>query len=95
VLIGALSGQPAADGTGTSAPVELDSLPLVHKRIEMSGFSSDDFDDQAEWTERYGSWLRAGEIAFPHVRIKGIEHGPQALLEVIEGRHVGAVVVEL
>ncbi|CAM3617059.1 hypothetical protein NOGI109294_05875 [Nocardiopsis gilva] len=61
----------------------------------MRGFSSDDVDDRAEWTERFGTWLRAGEMVFPHVRIKGIEHTPQALLEVIEGRHIGAVIVEL
>ncbi|MFI1355892.1 MDR family NADP-dependent oxidoreductase [Streptomyces sp. NPDC020898] len=95
VLIGALSGQLAPDGTGTTAPVELDSLPLIHKRIEIRGFSSDDFDDKAEWTERFGAWLSAGEITFPHVRIKGIERAPQTLLEVIEGRHIGAVVIEL
>ncbi|MCS0604640.1 NADP-dependent oxidoreductase [Streptomyces sp. LP11] len=95
VLIGALSGQLAAEGTGTTAPVVLDSLPLIHKRIEMRGFSSDDFDDKDEWTERFGAWLRAGEISFPHVRVKGIENAPRTLLEVIEGRHIGAVVVEL
>ncbi|MER6569695.1 NADP-dependent oxidoreductase [Streptomyces sp. NPDC001093] len=95
VLIGALSGQLCEDGTGTTAPVELDSLPLIHKRIVMRGFSSDDFDDCGEWTERFGAWLRAGQMVFPHVRIKGIEHAPQALLEVIEGRHIGAVIVEL
>ncbi|MFH8570521.1 MDR family NADP-dependent oxidoreductase [Streptomyces sp. NPDC017993] len=95
VLTGALSGQLSEDGTGTTAPVELDSLPLIHKRIVMRGFSSDDFDDQAEWTERFGTWLRTGEMVFPHVRIKGIELASQALLEVIDGRHIGAVIVEL
>ncbi|NUP36916.1 MAG: NADP-dependent oxidoreductase [Streptomyces sp.] len=95
VLIGALSGQLAAESTGTTAPVELDSLPLIHKRIEMRGFSSDDFTGKDEWTERFGAWLRAGEISFPHVRVKGIENAPRTLLEVIEGRHIGAVVVEL
>ncbi|MCX3062923.1 MDR family NADP-dependent oxidoreductase [Streptomyces beihaiensis] len=95
VLIGALSGQLAADSTGTTAPVELDSLPLIHKRIEMRGFSSDDYDDKNEWTERFGTWLRAGEITFPHVLVKGIENAPRTLLEVIEGRHIGSVVVEL
>ncbi|MFD8719953.1 hypothetical protein ACFV2H_18525 [Streptomyces sp. NPDC059629] len=95
VLIGALSGQLATDGTGTTAPVELDSLPLIHKRIEMRGFSSDDYDDKDEWTDRFGAWLGAGEITFPQVRVKGIENAPRTLLEVIEGRHIGAVVVEL
>ncbi|MEV5595076.1 NADP-dependent oxidoreductase [Streptomyces sp. NPDC052496] len=95
VLIGALSGQLSEHGTGTSAPVQLDSMPLIRKRIEIRGFSSDDVDGGAEWTETFGAWLRAGENVFPHARIKGIEQAPRALLEVIEGRHVGAVIVEL
>ncbi|TJZ89659.1 NADP-dependent oxidoreductase, partial [Actinacidiphila oryziradicis] len=44
---------------------------------------------------RFGDWLRSGEISFPHARIAGIDRAPQALQEMIEGRHFGAVVVEL
>jgi 2-alkenal reductase len=55
VLIGALSGQLSEHGSGTTAPVQLDSMPLIRKRIEMRGFSSDDFDGEAEWTEKFGA----------------------------------------
>ncbi|MFI6804688.1 MDR family NADP-dependent oxidoreductase [Streptomyces luteogriseus] len=95
ILIGALSGQLSEYGTGTEAPVQLDSMPLIRKRIVMRGFSSDDFDGEEEWTKRFGAWLRAGDMVFPHARIQGLEHAPQALLDVIDGRHVGAVIVEL
>ncbi|MGV9881158.1 MDR family NADP-dependent oxidoreductase [Streptomyces sp. NPDC003006] len=95
VLIGALAGQLSEHSGGTTAPVQLDSMPLIRKRIVLRGFSSDDFDDESEWTETFGAWLRAGEPVFPHARIKGIEHAPQALLDVIEGRHIGAAIVEL
>ncbi|MFJ8532097.1 MDR family NADP-dependent oxidoreductase [Streptomyces sp. NPDC093591] len=95
VLIGALSGQLSEHASGTTAPVQLDSMPLIRKRIVMRGFSSDDFGDESEWTEKFGAWLRSGEAVFPHARIKGIEHAPQALLDVIDGRHIGAVIVEL
>jgi NADPH-dependent curcumin reductase CurA len=97
VLIGALSGQLAERGNGMTAPVELDSFQILVKKIQMRGFSSDDLDDaaRAEWNDCFDAWLRAGEITFPHVRIPGIARAPQALLDVIKGRHLGTVVVEL
>jgi NADPH-dependent curcumin reductase CurA len=44
---------------------------------------------------RFGGWLRAGDITFPHVRVAGIDHAPRALHEMIDGRHFGTVIVEL
>lgn len=96
VLVGALSGQMSAHGTGTTSPVELDTYQLILKGIAMRGFSApDDARARSQWTERFGDWLRSGEITFPHVRVPGIEQAPQALHEMIGGRHLGAVVVEL
>ena len=34
-------------------------------------------------------------MSYPHTRLKGIEQAPRALCELVEGRHVGAVLVEL
>lgn len=95
-LVGSLSGQLAAGRAGGSAPVEIDAFRLVVKGVSLRGYAGADHPDvEAEWTERFGSWLRSGEIRFPHVRIPGIDRAPQALQELIEGRHFGAVVVEL
>lgn len=96
VLVGALSGQLAADGTGTTAPVELDSYRLVLKQITMRGYSAgNDPDVQAEWLERFAGWARSGALAFPYVRVEGIEAAPRALHEMMTGRHLGTVVVAL
>ncbi|GGZ93312.1 MDR family NADP-dependent oxidoreductase [Streptomyces subrutilus] len=95
-LVGALSGQLSARRAGGSAPVEIDAFRLVVKGVSLRGYSGADHPDvEEEWTGRFGAWLRSGEIAFPHVRIAGIDRAPQALQELIEGRHFGAVVVEL
>ncbi|MCQ4046161.1 MDR family NADP-dependent oxidoreductase [Streptantibioticus rubrisoli] len=96
-LVGALSGQLAPDGTGTSAPVQLDSFQLLLKRLVLRGFSADDVPaaERARWPEKFAAWLRSGDLYFPHTRVTGIERAPQALCEVIEGRHLGTVVVEL
>ncbi|MFE5048918.1 MDR family NADP-dependent oxidoreductase [Streptomyces sp. NPDC056637] len=95
-LVGALSGQLSAQRAGGSAPVEIDAYRLVVKGVSLRGYSGADHPDvEKEWTSRFGDWLRSGEISFPHTRIAGIDRAPQALQELIEGRHFGAVVVEL
>lgn len=96
VLVGALSGQLAEHGTGTTALVELDSFQLIVKQITMLGYSAlGDPDLEEEWLDRFGGWLRDGEISFPHVRVAGIEHAPRALHDMMSGRHAGTVVVAL
>ncbi|MFE9561694.1 MDR family NADP-dependent oxidoreductase [Streptomyces sp. NPDC006487] len=95
-LVGALSGQLAPAGGGGGAPVEVDSFRLVVKGVSVRGYLGTEHPGvEEEWTGRFGAWLRSGEIRFPHVRIPGIDRAPQALRELAQGRHFGAVVVEL
>ncbi|GAA2735365.1 NADP-dependent oxidoreductase [Actinocorallia aurantiaca] len=96
VLVGALSGQLAETGGGAAAPVEIDSYRLILKQITVTGFSGgQDPDGRAEWTGRFGGWLRSGEIVFPHVRVRGMDDAPQALHDLIDGRYYGTVLVEV
>ncbi|MFI5529488.1 MDR family NADP-dependent oxidoreductase [Kitasatospora sp. NPDC051853] len=94
-LVGAVSGQLAADRAGGgSAPVTLDSFRLVVQGVSVRGYRGGDHPGVAgEWTERFGGWLRSGEITFPHVVLPGIERAPGALRELIDGHHLGAVLV--
>ncbi|MFC4912775.1 MDR family NADP-dependent oxidoreductase [Actinomadura gamaensis] len=92
-LVGTLSSQLAPDGSGTSAPVELDLFELIRKRVGLRGVLALDPEMRGEWTRRFGEWLRAGEIAFPHTRFQGIESAPRALHELLAGGHLGSVVV--
>jgi len=95
-LVGALSGQLAQHGGGSTAPVEIDSYQLILKQITMAGYSAlGDIEVRSEWTERFGGWLRAGTIQFPHVRVEGIGQAPRALHDVLTGRYVGTVVVSV
>jgi NADPH-dependent curcumin reductase CurA len=96
VLVGALAGQLSPHRDGGSAPAEIDTFRLVNQGVSLYGYSGQDHPEvAAEWTERFGGWLRSGEIAFPHVRIPGMDRAPRALQELFEGRHFGTVVVEL
>ncbi|MFE4632748.1 MDR family NADP-dependent oxidoreductase [Streptomyces sp. NPDC056773] len=98
-LVGALSAQLAPGRAGGGAPVEpvgIDPFRLVVRGVSVRGYLGSEHPDvEEEWTGRFGAWLRSGAIRFPHVRIPGIDRAPQALRELTEGRHFGAVVVEL
>ncbi|MFD7906342.1 MULTISPECIES: zinc-binding dehydrogenase [unclassified Kitasatospora] len=95
-LVGALSGQLAPDGRGGTAPTVLDGLPLIVKGVTLRGFRGADHPGlDAEWRERFGAWLRAGLISFPHTRIAGIDRAPAALRRLIDGDAFGALIVEL
>ena len=96
VVVGALSGQLAAQGTGRIAPVQLDSFDILLRKITIRGYSADDDPDvRNEWTRRFADWLRSGDICFPHVTIDGLEAAPGALRDVTEGRHFGVVLAKV
>lgn len=95
-LIGALSGQLAAEGTGGSAPVEIDVFRLILKGVTLRGYLGAEHPGvEEEWAKQFGAWLRAGEIRYPLTRFTGIDRAPHALKELTEGRQFGTVVVEL
>jgi 2-alkenal reductase len=95
-IVGALSGQLAPQGAGRTAPVELDSFPILLQRITVRGYSADDDPDaREEWNQLFGDALRAGETHFPHIRIHGIERAPNAICEVIRGQHLGTALIEV
>lgn len=93
-IVGALSGQ--LDGEGKQALVEIDTLQLLARSIELRGITLlDHLDSVPAWTREIGRAMADGKLTFPHVRYAGLERAPAALVELIEGRHIGTVVVEL
>jgi NADPH-dependent curcumin reductase CurA len=95
-LVGALAGQLAPGGTGAAAPAELDTLRLILRGVSLRGYSGTAHPGvEAEWTERFGGWLRSGEITFPRTRTEGIGHAPAAFRDMMAGRTFGTVVVAL
>jgi len=51
VAADALSGQLAAQGTGRTAQVKLDSFDILLKKITMRGYGADDDPEvRSEWT---------------------------------------------
>ncbi|MFJ9855362.1 zinc-binding dehydrogenase [Streptomyces sp. NPDC101150] len=92
-IVGALASQLSGEG---AAPTPVDTLSLLSRSITMRGVALHDHRDLIpEWNRRFAEGLREGTLTFPHARLHGIEQAPRALRELIEGRHLGAVVVEL
>jgi NADPH-dependent curcumin reductase CurA len=92
-LVGALAGQLSDAGRVTT---EIDTLSLISRGITLRGVALyDHLDVVPEWHRRFGAGLRDGTLTFPHSRLHGIDQAPTALRELIEGRHLGAVLVEL
>ncbi|MFF7362292.1 zinc-binding dehydrogenase [Streptomyces sp. NPDC008125] len=95
-LVGALSGQLDARRGGGSAPAEIDTYRLIVKGVSVRGYTGGDHPDvDAEWTRRFGAWLRSGAIRFPYTAVAGLESAPLAFQQLVEGRHFGGAVVEV
>ncbi|MFJ3220211.1 MDR family NADP-dependent oxidoreductase [Kitasatospora sp. NPDC086801] len=95
-LVGALSGQLAPERRGGSSPALVDGFRMIMLGLTLRGFTGADHPDlEAEWRERFGGWLRTGEIVFPSTRVPGIDQAPQALRRLFDGDTFGATIVDL
>ncbi|MEV6418274.1 NADP-dependent oxidoreductase [Streptomyces sp. NPDC051662] len=92
-LVGGLSGQVGGE---SGALVEMDTLALISRGITLRGIAAaDHLDALPEWREEFGRALREGTVTVPHTTLPGIGQAPRALCELLAGRHIGAVLVEL
>jgi 2-alkenal reductase len=96
IVLGALAGQLAPEGTGRAAPVTLDSFPILLRGVTIRGYSADDdADARLEWYRLFGEGLRSGAMTFPHVMLHGIQSAPEAIQAAAEGAHLGTIIVAL
>ncbi|MEU1668031.1 NADP-dependent oxidoreductase [Streptomyces sparsogenes] len=92
-LVGALSAQLTGDAMATTA---ISTFDLIARGITLRGVAAFDHRDAyPEYEREFGRALREGAMSYPHTLLRGIERAPRALCELVEGRHVGAVLVEL
>lgn len=92
-LVGSLSGQLNGN---FSARTEIDTGSLITRRVTLRGIAGiDHLGSLGQWAEEFGRALRAGTITVPHTRLHGIDQAPRAMTELLAGRHIGTVLVEL
>lgn len=69
---------------------------LVAKRIRMEGFLVMDFYKKRKAAEKViSNWLRSGEIKAPMHIVDGLENAPQALIDLLNGKNFGKMMVRL
>lgn len=92
-LVGALSSQLSDSGRQMT---EINTLSLLSRSITLRGIVLyDHLDLIPEWHRQFGIGPREGTLTFPNTRLHGLEQAPKALRELVEGRHLGTVLVEL
>jgi hypothetical protein len=79
-----------------AVPGGIDTLSLIGKRITLRGFTARDHPDVLrQGRDEIAGWLRDGHLTVPVTRVAGLRAAPDALLELLAGRHTGTVIVDL
>ena len=93
-IIAEYNAEKLPDGPDKS-PVLLRTL--LSKRIRMQGFiiSLDYWSRFPEFLAEMGPWVGSGKVKYKEHRIDGLEGAPQGLIDLLEGRNFGKVVVKV
>ncbi|MFI1015891.1 MDR family NADP-dependent oxidoreductase [Streptomyces sp. NPDC020965] len=92
-LVGSLASQLAGR---TTAPVAIDTSVVLNRGITLRGITgSAHLDALTQWAEEFGRGLRDGSLTVPHTLLRGVGRAPRALCDLLAGRHIGAVLIEL
>jgi NADPH-dependent curcumin reductase CurA len=70
---------------------------VLQKRVRMQGFIIlDHYGERFDAFRReMGDWLASGRVRSHEARVEGLEQAPAALADLLEGRHLGKVVVRV
>jgi NADPH-dependent curcumin reductase CurA len=87
------------DAAPPSGPDHLPQLlaAVLQKRVRMQGFIIlDHYGERYEAFRReMGEWVAAGHVRLHEERVEGLESAPAALIGMLEGRHLGKLVVRV
>jgi len=85
----------------TDLPPGPDKLPLLMRsiltnRLAIQGFIVRQYwDQQQEFLDQAGPWVRDGKLKYREHRIQGLESAPAGLIGLLKGENFGKVVVEV
>lgn len=87
------------DGAPPAGPDRRPQLlaTLLRKRVRMQGFVI--LDHYGEPFDRFrremAGWVASGQVRLHEARVEGLEEAPQAFIGMLEGRHLGKLVVRV
>jgi NADPH-dependent curcumin reductase CurA len=91
-LCGAISVYNATEAAPGARNLHL----AVGKRLTLRGFIvRDHWDRMPDFAREVGGWLRDGRIHYRETVVEGLEHAPQALIDLLRGENTGKMVVRL
>lgn len=80
----------------TSSPGPSNLFMMVTKRLTMKGFIvSDSLDQTPAFHKEVGKYLAEGKLHAKETVVQGIEHAPQAFIDLFHGGNIGKMVVKL
>ncbi|MGE3142044.1 MAG: NADP-dependent oxidoreductase [Hyphomonadaceae bacterium] len=69
---------------------------VVPKRIRLEGFEiADHWDARPEFLADMGRWIRAGKMQCLETVHEGLEHAPQAFIDLFDGGNLGKMLVQI
>ncbi len=69
---------------------------ILTNRLTLRGFIVSDFQDQQkEFLEMVGGWLREGRVKYREDVVEGLEKAPEALIGLLKGRNFGKLLVRV
>ena len=90
-----------ANYNDVAPPAGPDMTPVMMRavltnRLTLRGFIVSDFQDQQrDFLETVGSWLREGKIKYREDVVEGLEKAPEALIGLLKGRNFGKLLVRV
>ena len=95
-VIGGIASYNAA-----SPPAGPDRTPwlmrqILTKRLKLQGMIAWDYADmEADFRREVGGWVREGRVRYREHVVDGLENAPAALLDLLEGRNFGKMLVRV
>ncbi|MBW4094934.1 MAG: NADP-dependent oxidoreductase [Acidobacteria bacterium] len=86
-----------AQYNSTGAPTGPRNLALaIGKNLTLRGFIVGEYQNLAgEYREKMANWIKGGKISWTQTAVHGIENGPQAFIDLLNGANLGKMVVTL
>ncbi|EAW33084.1 putative oxidoreductase [marine gamma proteobacterium HTCC2143] len=80
----------------TIAPGPKNLSAMIYKRVTMKGLVTPDYiDQQAQFREDVGQWIKDGKVKYKETIHQGIESAPQSFIELFSGGNEGKMLVQL
>lgn len=95
-VIGGIAGYNAASPPGGPDRTPWLMRQVLVKRLRIQGMIVWDYAGmEADFRREVGAWVREGKVRYREHVVDGLEHAPAALLDLLEGRNFGKMLVRV